>query len=335
MAVGPLSSRVQVQPTATRGGACPVPAPKPQVKQCDVPTARPSSVLTRLKQDGFDETPKPQVRANQERSSSSFAAALPEIITITQKLGVEKSQKFMEFMGAVTGGPPAQTEKLLKNLNSSTEGMATLSSLATSYKEAAKGNYLASAAYLAEAAGSGWNVLPEATRNRMATKVASSVAGTKIGPFVGVLAETGAGDGMKAVGGLLRGNASDFFGAMKDVAKSLYDNPTLAKKLTPRLVKTATDVLPEGDRHLWSKMLGKKVPVVGTAIVGVMDLAAIAADPKDAKNWAGLGSTIAGAFAGPGTAISVTIDIGILGAEVFDAVAALRGNMKATNPATN
>ncbi|RKG54885.1 hypothetical protein D7X30_27330 [Corallococcus sp. AB011P] len=274
------------------------------------------------------------MRANPERAS--FATALPEIITITQKLGIEKIQKFTEFIGAVTGGSSAETGKLIGYLGQSNEGMATLRSLTTSYNEAAKGDYRASTASLAEAVGSGWNTLPEATRNRMATKVASSVAGSKIGPFVGVLAEAGAGDGMKAVAGLMRGDGKDFFDGLKGVTKSLSENPTLSKKFAPRLVKSMLDAIPEKSRNgMLAKMVGRKIPAIGTVLVGLTDLGAIASKPNDPKTWMGLGSTVAGALPGAGTAASVVIDIGILGVEVYDAVRSLGGDLKVTNPAAS
>ena len=57
---------------------------------------------------------------------------------------------------------------------------------------------------------------------------------------------------------------------------------------------------------------GRKVPVVGTIIVGVTDIFAIWQHPNDISRWAGLGSTLLGLIPVAGTALSALVDLGIV-----------------------
>ena len=260
----------------------------------------------------------------------------PEVAALIRKMGVEKTQKFVEFISAVTGDSSESTQKLIKSLGRTKAGWATAENLAKSYREASGGNHLSSAAYLAEAVGTGWSALPEATRGRMAAKVVRSVAGTKLAPLAEVMARMDSGAGMQAVSALARGQGGDFVSAMKDVVKSLAEHPGLAKRVAPKLVSAMANLLPErAGKEFLEKAGARKVPVLGTVAVAIMDAAGIAKKPTDWKSWAGLGSTIAGLFAGVGTAASVLIDLSILAGEVVDIVRDLPNSMKARNPATS
>ena len=71
-------------------------------------------------------------------------------------------------------------------------------------------------------------------------------------------------------------------------------------------------------RKMMTKIVAKKVPVIGTIVVGAFDLWEVCKDPCDWKNWASLGSTGAAIVPGPGTAASVVIDLTVAIATIME-----------------
>lgn len=117
-----------------------------------------------------------------------------------------------------------------------------------------------------------------------------------------------------------------FNSGQKELIKALMENPGEAAKAAPALAAFLWRHLPE---HLVEKLAfrftGKKIPLVGTLVVGILDIADIVSDPKDAKNWASLGSTAAGAFPGVGTAASAVIDLSVLALTVAENIDKVNG----------
>lgn len=117
-----------------------------------------------------------------------------------------------------------------------------------------------------------------------------------------------------------------FNSGQKDLLKALMENPAEAAKAAPAIAAFLVKLLPA---HVVEKLgfrfAGKKIPLLGTVVIGALDIVDIVVDPSDPKNWASLGSTAAGAFPGLGTAASVVIDLSVLCLTVAENLEKLQG----------
>lgn len=181
-----------------------------------------------------------------------------------------------------------------------------------------------------------WSFLPS-DRTACMVSVLDRMTGRveKLRPLQGIWADLervgGTSAMLKLLGALIleqpgdaRSAASELMGSMKS---------TTGGKIALRLAGFFLNLLPARVKgKLAAKAVGRKIPIVGTIVVGIFDVGAIFSNPKDWKNWAGLGSTAAGLIPGVGTAASAATDLAILIGTIIDTGSELSKLRPAGNP---
>lgn len=176
------------------------------------------------------------------------------------------------------------------------------------------------------ATGSLFNVLPGPTGAKLVEKATKGFEKLpKLRPLAKTLVELariGAyGDLSALLASLLEGDRHGVCQAGSNLVQALKENPQVASWVALPITEFLVNLLPRKLKvKMGSKMVGRKVPVAGTVVVGIFDIVDIVCEPTDWKKWAGLGSTVAGLFPGIGTAGSVVLDLAILIGTIADEI---------------
>lgn len=118
-----------------------------------------------------------------------------------------------------------------------------------------------------------------------------------------------------------------FLEGLKGLCQKVSQNPTPVMALLPTIAETLVKLLPERLRKtLLLKLGAKKIPLLGTIVVGTLDIIEIVRDPREVSSWLGLGSTLTAMIPGAGTAASVALDIVAIGFSIAENVKEVSGD---------
>ncbi len=228
---------------------------------------------------------------------------------------------FVKFLCVALKVPEADFMPALEILKKRTDGIEALILFYKSYKAFKKSSLRPAVGNLFKGVGKGWGLFPKGVRaflvKGMYTICSRIPKFDAIANSFPILDRAEAlGPCFEMMGGFIEGGkdgTKDAMAAGKSLVDALKSHPGEATMLVGPIADFLQSLIPTKLKaKLLGKMAGRKVPVVGTIVVGIMDGVSIWSDPTDWKRWAGLGSTIAGLIPGPGTAVSVLIDISIL-----------------------
>lgn len=231
--------------------------------------------------------------------------------------------QFTGFLANVLGSKRKDVGDLLEHLTKNRSGHSTdavqgICELYQSWMHFSEGKQGKGLALMLTGVANVWNASPM----KMREPAIRSISGVlrripKLGGVADMLRPLdGIGafpDMMQLLGAIVSGDKHAAAGASGKLIAKMRDNPSVALKLAPDMAKFFADLIPQRLKiKLLAKSGGRKVPVLGTVLVGVTDLLDIWEDPKDLLRWTGLGSTLAGLIPFAGTAISVVLDVGII-----------------------
>ncbi|HEX8437246.1 LysM domain-containing protein [Archangium sp.] len=250
------------------------------------------------------------------KTPGNNAALTAELTKLFRNVGVAGPEKFLKFLQVVLKLDEKTTKDVLALLSKKESGLKAVELFAKAYEQWQKGNGQAAFAYMAEGAASGWGLLSDSQRSKIMDTLLTPLRG-RFSALADILKMTKSTDAMKVVSGLMRGEMDDVVKGLSGVVKHLLAEQGIGKEKIAKIVAALASLLPERIRDkTMKKIVGRKVPVLGTLIVGVTDIYNIARKPGDWTNWAGLVSTVAGAFPGVGTAASTAIDLAVLVNEI-------------------
>ncbi len=244
-------------------------------------------------------------------------------------------ENLVKLVSALTGVKPEEIDKQIKSVKRGAELIDCIVSAFECTLALERGGKVEASSHALISVGSAWSFLPEAKRRKLRQSIKSGLGrskrfkGLETG-FEGVEKLEGVGDFTKMVACLGlptsgRSGKNDrlakFNEGAKGLIKKLNDKPTAAIPLLAPLAAFIARLIPVHTREkLLAKMVSKKVPVIGTLIVGISDIVDICQAPDEAKAWMSLGSTIAGVVPVAGTALSAVIDIGVLVMTAVDTI---------------
>jgi len=259
-------------------------------------------------------------KAQTNKATGTNAGVTSELVKILRSAGVEWPEKFLKFLQIALKLDEKMTTDLAERLAKKGSSLKAIEKLAKAFSEWQKGNGVASFAYMAEGVASGWGLLTDAQRSRVMDMLLKPLRG-KFSDLADILKMANSTEALKVVSGLMRGEVDDVVNGLSGVVKHLLAEKGVGKERIAKLIAALVGLLPERMRDkTLKKIMGRKVPIVGTLIVGVTDVYNIIRSPTDWTKWAGLISTAAGALPGPGTLASAAIDIGLLVEEVRSSV---------------
>lgn len=235
--------------------------------------------------------------------------------------GAPLPERFVQFMATVLGVRRHQLNKALDDkgkLATVLDGAQGIAELYGCYRAYRKGQYLDGTVDLFTGTANLWNVMPPAWRQPAARSMGRIIGRIpKLRPLGDLVPRLDRIDAYPEVaqlfGALLKGDGREASSAAGLFCEKLRDNPGEAIALCPRLVEFMGGLIPGRMKaKIMAKAAGRKVPILGTIVVGITDVFQIASKPSDWTSWAGLGSTLAGLVPVAGTALSVVLDVGIV-----------------------
>jgi hypothetical protein len=232
--------------------------------------------------------------------------------------------KFVTFLSKVLQTSRNAVDRLSSTLGKSTDGAFALAALYESYKDFEHNENRKGVSNLLLGLGKAWRVMPENARKRAVKPVGSLIKRIpKLGDLGDIIEPLDRIDGLSAFMLLLSamtiGDGANAKLAAQDLLESCQKNPADGARVGAELLQFFLGLIPTNMRvKMMAKMAGRKIPVLGTILVGITDLVSIASKPSDWTRWAGLGSTLAGLVPLAGTALSVLIDLGIVVGTIID-----------------
>lgn len=236
--------------------------------------------------------------------------------------------KYIELLGIIFKLDPKDLKDSKTALGKGKEFIDGLVAGFDCFLAVLKPDMMSATGYFLIGLGSLWGFVPKEVLGPTRHKIKSMLARSRLTAgleavfeaieAVGALPELG-----KMIGGplLQKDGWKKFDDGAKGMIKKLMSNPAAAAQAAPALAAYLLRHLPEHVvEKLMFRMAGKKVPLAGTIAIGLLDIVDIVRDPTDGKNWVSLGSTVAGALPGAGTAVSVVADLGVLALTVADSL---------------
>lgn len=232
--------------------------------------------------------------------------------------------KFVTFLSQVLQRSRNAVDRLATGLGKSTDGAFAITALYQSYVAFEKNENKEGVSQLLLGLGKAWRVMPENARKKAVKPVGQLIRRIpKFGELGDILEPLDRIDGLSAflllLSAIVAGDGANAKLAAQDVLETCKRNPADGARVGAELVQFFMGLIPSSMRmKLMAKMGGRKIPVLGTIVVGITDLISIASKPSDWTRWAGLGSTLAGLVPLAGTALSVLIDLGIIIGTIID-----------------
>ena len=285
--------------------------------------------------EGRDSTSSgPYMEASDGSSSSGSSSSTPtnkepDVVTVQMvRDGIfTSSQKMVGFaawFATLLKKNRNALDRVFDKMSTSADGAFAGAALYTSYRHFRKGERRDGLGELLLALGKLWKILPDNMRKSMIEPIESMFKRIpKLAPLAKTVGPLDEIDGLAALlmlmGALVKGKAADAKMAAQDLLEGMKSNPGAAIPLALPLTEFFVGLIPVRTRaKLMAKMGGRKIPVVGTIVVGVTDVIQIWQTRSSIASWAGLGSTLAGLIPGAGTAISCLIDLGIIIGTIID-----------------
>lgn len=212
------------------------------------------------------------------------------------------------------------SERIVEELSGSHEGSVALKELALAHELLFKMRHIRQGmAKTLFAFGKAWKAFPASDKQHLIGPLAHFVGKShRLRRVSSLLPELDHIDCTAAflelLGGLLNGSADELKLAATDFIASIKAHPLESTRLvTLSVAEFLLELIPvEARQWLQTKIIGRKVPIVGTTLVMISDMFAIAGAPSDWKTWAGMASTVLGACPGLGPAAAHFIDIAII-----------------------
>jgi hypothetical protein len=232
--------------------------------------------------------------------------------------------KFVTFLSKVLQSSRNAVDRLSSTLGKSTDGAFALVALYESYKNFENNENKKGVSNLLLGLGKAWRVMPETARKRAVKPVGSLIKRIpKLQDLGDIIEPLDRIDGLSAfmllLSAIVIGDGANAKLAAQDLVESCRKNPADGARVAAELLQFFLGLIPSSMRiKMMAKMGGRKIPVLGTIVVGITDLFSIASKPSDWTRWAGLGSTLAGLVPLAGTALSVLIDLGIVVGTIID-----------------
>ncbi len=226
--------------------------------------------------------------------------------------------KFVSFLSKVLQTSRNAVDRMATQLGKSTDGAFALAALYQSYVAFERNENKMGVSHLLLGLGKAWRVMPENTRKKAVKPVGQLIRRIpKFGELGDIMEPLDRIDGLSAflllLSAIVAGDGANAKLAAQDLLESCKKNPADGARVGADLVQFFLSLIPASMRmKLMAKMGGRKIPVLGTIMVGITDIFAIASKPSDWTRWAGLGSTLAGLVPLAGTALSILIDLGII-----------------------
>lgn len=235
--------------------------------------------------------------------------------------GAPLPDRFLDFLAKVLGVRRNELNRVLDSrggISRYADGAQALAELYLAYRAFENARYLDGTTSLLTGTAGLWNVMPAAWRQSASQSMGRIIGRIpKLAPLGQLIPRIDAIGAYPEVAGLfaalLKGDGKAAGQAAGAFVHKLREHPAEAVQLCPRLIEFLLGLIPPRMKaKMAAKMAGRKVPVVGTIVVGVTDLFQIVSKPSDWSGWVGLGSTLAGLVPVAGTALSVVLDVGIV-----------------------
>lgn len=335
-AASPVSARVQAPPPI-RSARPELPEQARRVAAAGAPSGLPSAAGP----GAIQLQRRPRVASDMVPSAAPLPvprlpAPPPEIVNLTPEMirsGVALPADFQEFTRRVLGIDASVIAKLqtaakdAKDLeNEYADASRGLCHLYKAHQAAKASHYKDTFTHLMAGVGSVWTFLPKPCKSAC-TEVMAKMMGAvpMLGRMETILKDAeeidAVGDLLLMVHGMLMGDSKQFDAGGDSLMKKLKAHPGTAVSMTTDLLGLLLDFLPPDVKdELMFKSVGRKIPVVGTVVVGIMDIWGAVTHPSDWKKWAAVGSTAAGVVPGAGTAVSTVVDVGIVIGSVAETI---------------